>query len=166
MKGLKTDEDPGQEPDRRASPGRRRAINAVFTGGLLTWTGTILYPLLRYLSPLRDSARADEVVLTDKARKELIDNGFAIVALGAERVLVLQDSTGRLRATSAKCTHEGCTVRYKGDENLIWCACHNGRFDLDGRVISGPPPRPLMPYKAAGSLETKVVITRSEGGQA
>jgi Rieske Fe-S protein len=29
-----------------------------------------------------------------------------------------------------------------GDE-LIWCACHNGRFDLQGRVLDGPPPRPL-----------------------
>jgi len=59
---------------------------------------------------------------------------------------------GRLRATSAKCTHEGCTVRYKADESIIWCACHNGRFDLDGRVLSGPPRAPWSPSRASGSL--------------
>ena len=34
-------------------------------------------------------------------------------------------------------------MQYKQDESIIWCACHNGRFDLDGRVLSGPPPRAL-----------------------
>jgi Rieske Fe-S protein len=142
------------------TPGRRGALSLLLGGGLLAWAATVIYPMLRYLSPLRESARADEVVLGDKAKKDLLDNGFAIVALGSERVLVLRDSAGRLRATSAKCTHEGCTVRYKADESLIWCACHNGRFDLDGRVLSGPPPRPLVAYKVSGSLDTKVVISR------
>jgi Rieske Fe-S protein len=141
-------------------------MNVLFTGGLLTWAGTVFYPLLRYLSPLREASREDEVTLGDKAKKDILDAGFAIVTLGTERVLVLRDSAGRLRATAAKCTHEGCTVRYKADESLIWCACHNGRFDLDGRVISGPPPRPLSAFQASGSLDTKVVITRAQGSQA
>jgi Rieske Fe-S protein len=142
--------------------GRRSALSVLLGGGLVAWAATVIYPVLRYLSPLRESAQADEVVLGDKAKKELLDSGFAIVSLGSVRVLVLRDIAGRLRATSAKCTHEGCTVRYKADESLIWCACHNGRFDLNGRVLSGPPPRPLTAYKASGSLETKVVISRQE----
>jgi Rieske Fe-S protein len=149
-----------------ASPSRRHVLDLLLAGGLIGWLATVLYPVLRYLSPLRESARADEAELGAKAKQDLLGEGFTIVALGTERVLVLRDSTGRLRATSAKCTHEGCTVRYKADEGLIWCACHNGRFDLDGRVISGPPPRPLLAYRASGSLDTKVVISHGEGGAA
>ena len=40
-----------------------------------------------------------------------------------------------------------CTVQYDQEASVIWCACHNGKFDLNGRVISGPPPRPLEPYQ-------------------
>ena len=149
-------------PDRPASPQRRKFVNYLLGGSLAGWLATLLYPVLRYLSPLQASVDADEVVLGDKARQDVADAGFAIVALGTERVLVFRDPQQRLRACSAKCTHEGCTVQYKADESIIWCACHNGRFDLDGRVLSGPPPRALAAYKASGTLETKVVITRSE----
>ncbi len=149
-------------PDRPANPHRRTFVNYLLGGSLAGWLATLLYPVLRYLSPLQANVSADEVVLGDKARQDVADAGFAIVALGTERVLVFRDPQQRLRACSAKCTHEGCTVQYKADESIIWCACHNGRFDLDGRVLSGPPPRALAAYKASGTLETKVVITRSE----
>ena len=139
---------------------RRGFLNVLLGAGLTAWLGTVLYPVLRYLSPLKASGGADEVELADKARKDIEAAGFAIVPLGVERVLVFRDSRGGLRALSAKCTHEGCTVQYKADQGLVWCACHNGRFDVDGHVISGPPPRPLVAFKASGSLDTKVVISR------
>jgi len=141
---------------------RRRFLDLLLGGGLLAWAGTVIYPILRYLSPLPEASSADEVVLGDQAKRDVADQGFAIVALGTARVLVFRDPKGKLRATSAKCTHEGCTVRYKADESLIWCACHNGRFDLDGRVLSGPPPRPLQAYQASGSLDTQVVVRPAE----
>jgi len=139
---------------------RRGFLNVLLGAGLTAWLGTVLYPVLRYLSPLEESGSADEVVLADKARQDIETSGFAIVPLGVERVLVFRDARGGLRALSAKCTHEGCTVQYKADQGLVWCACHNGRFDVEGRVISGPPPRPLLAYKTSGSLDTKVVVSR------
>jgi Rieske Fe-S protein len=145
---------------------RRRVLDLLLGGGLLAWLGTVLYPVVRYLSPLPEASSADEVVLGDKAKHDITDQGFAIVALGTARVMVFQDPKGKLRATSAKCTHEGCTVRYKADESVIWCACHNGHFDLDGRVLSGPPPRPLQVYQASGSLDTQVVVRPGEGAPA
>ena len=144
--------------------GRRKLLSGLFGASLLAWLGTILYPIVRYLSPLQLTSNADEAELNDAAKKDIAANGFAIVALGAARILVLRDSQGKLRATSAKCTHEGCTVQYKADESIIWCACHNGRYDLDGRVLSGPPPRALSVYSTSGSLETKVVIRRETAG--
>lgn len=144
------------------SPGRRKLVTALLGASLTGWLATILYPVLRYLSPLPVSANADEIELGDKAKTDIANTGFAIVALGTDRVLVFQDPQKQLRACSAKCTHEGCTVQYKADETIIWCACHNGRFALDGRVLSGPPPRPLLAYKTTGSLDTRVVVSRPE----
>jgi len=46
-------------------------------------------------------------------------------------------------AISATCTHLGCIVTWNEEENYFKCPCHDGRFDADGKVISGPPPRPL-----------------------
>ena len=37
-------------------------------------------------------------------------------------------------------------MQYRPDLSRIWCACHNGHFDLNGKNIAGPPPRPLDPY--------------------
>jgi len=141
-------------------PSRRGLLNALLGTSVVGWLATALYPILRYLSPLQIASNADEVELDDKAKKDIAGAGFSIVALGTERVLVLRDPKGNLRATSAKCTHEGCTVQYKSDESLIWCACHNGKFDLDGRVLSGPPPRALAVYKTSGTLDTRVVVSK------
>lgn len=42
-----------------------------------------------------------------------------------------------------RCTHLGCAYSWQADKNRFFCPCHDGVFDLDGRVIGGPPPRPL-----------------------
>jgi len=152
------DDKPGLPADR----GRRRALNLILGASLAGWLATILYPVLRYLSPLQQKTNADETELGDAAKKEIGAQKYAIVALGADRVIVFQDPKEKIRALSAKCTHEGCTVQYVPGDSIIWCACHNGRYDLDGRVISGPPPRPLPAYAATGTLDTKVVISRVE----
>ena len=76
------------------------------------------------------------------------DGGFVIVPVSGKRAIVFRDDGGAVRAFDAKCTHEGCTVQYVPGESAIWCACHNARFDTDGRVLSGPPPRPLPRYTA------------------
>jgi menaquinol-cytochrome c reductase iron-sulfur subunit len=46
-------------------------------------------------------------------------------------------------AMSNVCTHLGCRVRWIGDEDRFFCPCHNGVYDRQGNVVSGPPPRPL-----------------------
>ncbi len=49
-------------------------------------------------------------------------------------------------AFSVDCTHLGCPVRWLQDAELFMCPCHGGVFYSDGRVASGPPPRPLTQY--------------------
>ena len=141
---------------------RRGLLDVVLGAGFVAWATSIAYPVLRYLSPLEEAGGADEVELGDAQKKAVATAGFAIVPLGTERVLVFKDRTEKIRALSAKCTHEGCTVQFKPEDALIWCACHNGKFDLDGRVISGPPPRALAAYRVSGSPATKLVVSKGE----
>jgi cytochrome b6-f complex iron-sulfur subunit len=49
-------------------------------------------------------------------------------------------------ALSAVCTHVRCILTYNREHRSIVCPCHDGRFDLSGNVVSGPPPRPLTRY--------------------
>lgn len=51
-------------------------------------------------------------------------------------------------AISAGCTHLGCIVSWDEEQKIFQCPCHDGRYDADGRVISGPPPAPLKRHKA------------------
>jgi Rieske Fe-S protein len=48
-------------------------------------------------------------------------------------------------------------------DGIVWCACHNGKFALDGRVISGPPPRPLAAFTVEGDLAGTVSVTKPGG---
>ena len=64
-------------------------------------------------------------------------------AILAPRGICIVREGSKLAAISITCTHLGCTVQYRADLREIWCACHNGTYDLNGRNISGPPPRPL-----------------------
>ena len=52
-----------------------------------------------------------------------------------------------VKAFNAICTHVDCTVKYRPDKGDIFCGCHEGVYDLNGRNVSGPPPRPLESYK-------------------
>ena len=67
---------------------------------------------------------------------------------------------GELRAFSAVCTHLDCTVQYKADTSQIWCACHNGFYDMTGKNVAGPPPKPLETYSAR-ILGDKVIVSKT-----
>jgi Rieske Fe-S protein len=74
------------------------------------------------------------------------------VVLGDVPVEVRRDDSGRVRARSLLCTHMGCDVAWDGGEARYVCPCHGGRFDAEGRVVSGSPTRPLpeLPARLEG----------------
>ncbi len=61
----------------------------------------------------------------------------------APGIFIRKTPDGRAQAVSARCPHAGCAVVWQGDKNQFFCPCHSGRFDANGAVLSGPPPRPL-----------------------
>lgn len=125
---------------------KRDFLKWVLGTGLLGWLASIVYPLAAYLKP----PVLGEVKVTSVKVGPLSgiakDSG-TIVRFGNKPVLLLRTAAGDLRAFSATCTHLDCTVQYRQDMGMIWCACHNGRYDLGGRNIAGPPPRPLTEYR-------------------
>lgn len=138
---------------------RRSALSLIIGAGFLGWMSSIIYPVLRYLKPLAASGQNGPIKLGSEDQAKLDKGGSVIVRAGAVRLLVFEDASQKLRALSAKCTHEGCTVQYVPADAVIWCACHNGRFDLDGKVLAGPPPRPLERHAAVREADGAVVVT-------
>ncbi len=80
-------------------------------------------------------------------------------------VFVLRKSETEVAVLSNKCTHLGCRVNWKAEQNAYICPCHDAIFDPDGKVLGGPPPRPLDRYEGeALKIEEGVVkILFTEG---
>jgi len=55
-------------------------------------------------------------------------------------VIHLEDG---FKVFSGICTHLGCIVKWEENKNRFYCPCHKGIFDKTGKVIGGPPPKPL-----------------------
>jgi menaquinol-cytochrome c reductase iron-sulfur subunit len=71
---------------------------------------------------------------------------------------VLTEDGQTFAALSNVCTHLGCRVRWIADKNSFYCPCHNGVFNKDGQVVSGPPPRPLDRFES--KVENGVLFIR------
>ncbi len=130
-----------------AGQSRRGFVNWILgtsVGGLLL---AVLYPVSRYLIPPEvEESTAGTVTLAIKP-DEIAANTGHIFKFGSQPGILVRTPSGELRAFSASCTHLACIVQYRSDLGRIWCACHNGHFDLSGRNVDGPPPRPLERYE-------------------
>ncbi len=134
----------GSKPEIHES--KRDFLKYILTGGLFAFVASVLYPILAYLKPPKQT---EVVVSSVKAGllKDIDKDSGQIVKFGSKPVILIRTADDELRAFSATCTHLDCTVQYRKDFGAIWCACHNGKYDLNGRNISGPPPRPLDEYR-------------------
>jgi Rieske Fe-S protein len=139
-------------------PGRRW-INLLLGSGVVASIISFIYPALRYMIPPPVAESASRSVVAAKVG-ELKNNSGKIFKFGSRPALLVRLADGSFRAFSAVCTHLNCTVQYRSDLREIWCACHNGLYDLEGRNVSGPPPRPLETYEAHVQGED-VVVTRT-----
>ena len=125
---------------------KRSFLKVVLSGGLMALAGSVLYPIYAYLKPPQQSEVEVTSVKAGKLSGMEKDSGM-IVKFGSRPVILIRTADDQLKAFSATCTHLDCTVQYKRDLGMIWCACHNGKYDLNGRNVSGPPPRPLDEYR-------------------
>jgi Rieske Fe-S protein len=124
---------------------RRNLLDLLLSGSLLSFAAAVVYPVWRYISPPPASESATTSVVAAKV-SDLTRNSGKVFRFGSRPGILIQTTSGEWRAFSAVCTHLQCTVQYRPDLEHIWCACHNGHFDLSGKNVAGPPPRPLDQY--------------------
>ncbi len=139
---------------------RRKFLNIVFNFSLFTWIAAILYPVIKYLIP-PEIQEVSVNSITAGVIQDFPINSSKITRFGRRPILVIRKKNGDFRALSATCTHLDCNVQYKSDTEQIWCACHNGFYNLEGKNISGPPPKPLPQYQV-NIIEDKVIVSKGD----
>jgi Rieske Fe-S protein len=137
---------------------RRNLIRVLLGSGLGASILSFLYPALRFMMPPPVAESAVNQVSAGKVA-DLKPNSARIFRFGSRPALLVRTADGQFRAFSAVCTHLNCTVQYNDQSRQIWCACHNGLFDLNGKVVGGPPPKPLEQF-AVHVQGDEVVVTR------
>ena len=142
-------------------PLRRRLVELLLGGGLLASAASFLYPLLRYIVPPPSADLGGDTVVAGKVG-DLKPNSGKIFRFGSRPGILIFTADREYRALSATCTHLDCTVQYRDDLHNIWCACHNGMYDLSGRNVSGPPPRPLESYEVHVQGDEIIVSRRQK----
>ena len=140
---------------------RRTFLDVVIAASGAVLGAFVLYPIARYLVPPKSPEAATRRVVAAK-QDEVPPGGFKIFPFGGEPGILIRGKDGAYRALSAVCTHLGCTVQLRPDGQSIWCACHNGFYDLEGRNVSGPPPRPLESY-VVHVIGGDVVVEKAKG---
>jgi Rieske Fe-S protein len=140
---------------------RRWFVEVLLGTGFVATAIAFLYPLVRYLVPPKTADLGSDSVIAGRVG-ELKPNSGKIFRFGSRPGILILTAQGEYRAMSATCTHLACTVQYRADLQHVWCACHNGHYDLNGRNIAGPPPRPLELFDVQVSGDEIFVRRRRE----
>ena len=124
---------------------RRSFLNYLLGTSAFATLVAIFYPIIRFMVPPHIVEAMQNSVVAAKL-SEVPPNSGKIFKFGSKPGLLIRTASGELKAFSAVCTHLDCIVQYRPDTKQIWCACHNGQYNLNGENIGGPPPRPLEEY--------------------
>ena len=134
---------------------RRDFVDWVIKGGILATLAGMTAPALSYLWPVMKhgpTMEMEEVGRTD----DIPVWGSKKVIVGGSALLLIR-TPKEVKAYSAICTHLGCIVDWDDQKREILCPCHAGVFDVEGRVVSGPPPRPL-PFYPVSVMDGKIFV--------
>ena len=141
-------------------PTRRGFLNWVLGTSAGAFLLSVFYPVGRYLIPPKVAESTAGTVTLPIKPDDVKPNTGQIFKFANRPAILIRTPAGELRAFSAACTHLNCTVQYRPDLGEIWCACHNGHFDLKGHNVAGPPPRPLDAY-VVNVRGTQIVVSKS-----
>jgi Rieske Fe-S protein len=169
---------PGAAPDKPLPPGyfegesmTRRTVFGLgvqAVGGVAV--GVIALPVVGFaVAPIFDNPEEHwegvgppDDFSSDTYRQAVITETVGIGDTGKTTVYIRQGSSdldedpSEFVAISTRCAHLGCPVRFVRAAGNFICPCHGGVYDFEGKVIGGPPVRPLDRFQTrvqAGQLE-------------
>lgn len=81
--------------------------------------------------------------------------------LDKQKVIIIHGDNG-IYAFLAICTHLGCALNFESQARIFKCPCHGSNFNIDGKVIAGPAPKPLN--RTALFLDTlgRIVVDKAD----
>ena len=141
-----------------SSPSRRSFLDYLLGSTALATLAAIVYPIFRFISPPPVIESTENSVVAAKL-SEVPKNSGKIFKFGNKPGILVHTEAGEFKAFSAVCTHLECIVQYRTETKQIWCACHNGQYNLSGKNVGGPPPRPLEEFKV-NTRGDEVVVSR------
>jgi len=140
-----------------ASPERRKILGFAVAAINLALISAIIGPVIGFVtSPMRRKKKGQWVSILDEnllAKGEVKEVNFSLRIKDGYQVvdrkytLYLSRSQEGVVCIDPACTHLGCRVRFQSDKHRFVCPCHGGVFSEDGKVVSGPPPKPLERHK-------------------
>ena len=139
------------ETANKKSISRRRLIGYAWIGAAVIVVGELIFGTLAFLWPRRKGPKAETVFVAGKVSDFKVDE---LIPFRKEKAFILRTEGGFL-AISAICTHLRCIVNWNEVLKKFECPCHGAKFNQNGEVLEGPPPRPLDLYKLqilAGNL--------------
>ena len=142
-----------------SAPTRRRFLDYLLGTSAVATLGAIVYPILRFMSPPQVIESTENSVIAAKVSEVPVNSG-KIFKFGSKPGILVRTDSGELKAFSAVCTHLECIVQYQSETKQIWCACHNGHYNLSGKNVGGPPPRPLEEYKV-NTRGDEIVVSKA-----
>jgi cytochrome b6-f complex iron-sulfur subunit len=86
----------------------------------------------------------------------------SVTKMKEEKVYIVRAKEGFFYAISDVCTHLGCITNWLPDEHIIACPCHGSRFDMEGNVVHGPAPRPLLRYAITLNEKGQLVVDKAQ----
>ncbi|MBI5169083.1 MAG: Rieske (2Fe-2S) protein [Candidatus Eisenbacteria bacterium] len=132
-----------------SGPGRRQFLRTLSGAFLGIWALGGAGALAAYMrAPEEDHSSTDRIVRIGKL-DELRIGEARLVRHGVSPFFVIRTGSESVIALSAVCTHVRCILDYDHERRGLVCPCHDGRFDLNGNVVSGPPPRALPTYEVS-----------------
>ncbi len=129
------------------STGRRRALRWLARGFLSLWGLGAVWVTLGFLKPPRGRRGLAQRTLPAGPLDTLAVGQGRLIRHGSEPIFVLRITEETLVGLSGICTHVRCVLNWNEERRTLDCPCHAGSFDLNGNVLSGPPPRALVRYR-------------------
>jgi nitrite reductase/ring-hydroxylating ferredoxin subunit len=129
------------------APGQRRGVVELLTRVFLgLWLIGIVGALAFYLRPPVSHETTFERVVRAGRLSELRIGEAVLIKHGVQPFYVIRIDAQHVIAPSAVCTHLRCILAYDAVKKQIVCPCDNGRYDLTGKVVSGPRRAALTLY--------------------